>query len=579
MLFSFICYNDKGDAMKRGFTLIEMLATIVIIGIIALVAIPVVTNAVEDAKIGVAKRNIENLEDIINRKIAIDLLKGNIGEKSYVYSDGKSTSGDLDKAFKGKRPDEAIIHVNEDGKIEYAIYYEDTKTCAYKSYDSNEYTFKKNITDKNKCIGKLSINLLTNKQIISIDGLKNYTNSIVSVDFVDHTNVPEGVQTYDISLNKDGSIIGWLEPTDDSLYKLYIGSEGKIYTPTHFSIFFGMEALETVNFNNINTINATYMANLFGNCIKLKNIYNINNLDTSNVTRMDGMFEKCTDLVDLDLSNFNTSNVTNMARMFLKCSSLLDLDLSNFDTSNVTDMAFMFGDCSSLTNLNVSSFNTAKVTDMSYAFSDCSSLSNLNISNFNTSNVTNMSSMFSRMSSLETLILDNFDFSNYQDSYLLYNLFDRTLNESIINLSLENAKLPTNCDSLFYGVPKVKILNLKNVDTSAVTNMAYMFYFGANNELEELDLSSFNTSNVTEMNLLFAMGEMDNNNTLTPVNNALTTIKVGSNWSTNSVTSDTNMFYNCTHLVGGSGTVFDSNYINKTYAHVDGGQTNPGYLT
>ncbi len=61
MLFSFICYNDKGDAMKRGFTLIEMLATIVIIGIIALVAIPVVTNAVEDAKIGVAKRNIENL--------------------------------------------------------------------------------------------------------------------------------------------------------------------------------------------------------------------------------------------------------------------------------------------------------------------------------------------------------------------------------------------------------------------------------------------------------------------------------------------------------------------------------------
>lgn len=39
------------------------------------------------------------------------------------------------------------------------------------------------------------------------------------------------------------------------------------------------------------------------------------------------------------------------------------------------------------------------------------------------------------------------------------------------------------------------------------------------------------------------------------------------------------MFYNCTNLVGGAGTVYSSGHIDKAYAHVDGGPENPGYLT
>ena len=47
----------------------------------------------------------------------------------------------------------------------------------------------------------------------------------------------------------------------------------------------------------------------------------------------------------------------------------------------------------------------------------------------------------------------------------------------------------------------------------------------------------------------------------------------------NSVNSHTYMFTSCTSLVGGAGTTFNSNYTNKTYAHVDGGTSNPGYFT
>ena len=59
----------------------------------------------------------------------------------------------------------------------------------------------------------------------------------------------------------------------------------------------------------------------------------------------------------------------------------------------------------------------------------------------------------------------------------------------------------------------------------------------------------------------------------------LRTIYVGSGWSTAAVTNSVNMFNNCTSLVGGQGTTYDANHVDKTYAHIDGGPSNPGYFT
>ena len=40
-----------------------------------------------------------------------------------------------------------------------------------------------------------------------------------------------------------------------------------------------------------------------------------------------------------------------------------------------------------------------------------------------------------------------------------------------------------------------------------------------------------------------------------------------------------NMFYGCTSLVGSQGTAYDENFVDATRAHIDGGPSNPGYLT
>ena len=85
--------------------------------------------------------------------------------------------------------------------------------------------------------------------------------------------------------------------------------------------------------------------------------------------------------------------------------------------------------------------------------------------------------------------------------------------------------------------------------------------------LTVLDLSSFDTSNVIKMDEMF-------NDCI-----ALTTIYVSDKWTTAKVEDGNSMFDGCISLVGGKGTTYDKNHTDHTYAHIDGGDKNPGYLT
>ena len=58
----------------------------------------------------------------------------------------------------------------------------------------------------------------------------------------------------------------------------------------------------------------------------------------------------------------------------------------------------------------------------------------------------------------------------------------------------------------------------------------------------------------------------------------LTTILISSSFNANSVTNSTNMFYQCNSIIGGNGTTYDSNYVDKTYARLDVTGT-PGYFS
>lgn len=177
------------------------------------------------------------------------------------------------------------------------------------------------------------------------------------------------------------------------------------------------------------------------------------------------------------------------------------------------------------------------VTSMDRMFGNCFALTSVDLSGFNTANVQSMLELFSSCTSLASIKgIEDFDTSSV-----------------------------TNMGGLFMNT-KVSSLDLTRWNTDSVTNMTRMF--SGCSDLAVLDLSSFNTSAVTNM---YAMFDRDY---------ALKTIYVGNGWSVNSLSDPANsMFADCTSIIGGSGTVFDSEHIDAPYAHIDGGSNNPGYFT
>ena len=197
----------------------------------------------------------------------------------------------------------------------------------------------------------------------------------------------------------------------------------------------------------------------------------------------------------------------------------------------IISMAYMFSNSQAL-RIDLSNFNTSSVYNMEDMFLN-SKATSLDLSSFDASKVTLMNSMFSG-SQATALDLSNFDTSN---------VFD-------MNSMFANSQ--------------VKSLDLSSFDTSKVENMSGMF---DGSQATSLDLSSFNTSNVTLMSGMFYSATN------------LKTIYVSNKFNTDKVTSSTYMFYGCTKLIGGAGTKYNSSYVDKTYAHIDGGTSSPGYFT
>ena len=296
---------------------------------------------------------------------------------------------------------------------------------------------------------------------------------------------------------------------------------------TSMSYMFAYSQATTLDVSNFDTSNVTNMRSMFSN--SQATTLDVSNFDTSNVTYMNIMFGN-SQATTLDVSNFDTSNVTTMAQMF-ESSQATTLDVSNFDTSKVTSMGSMF-QLSQATTLDVSNFDTSNVTNMSWMFY-YSKATTLDVSNFDTSKVTNMGSMFVN-SKATTLDVSNFDTSK------------------VMNMGY------------MFSDSQATTLDVSNFDTSNVTRMGNMF---ENSKATTIDLSNFDTSKVTDMRQMF---DRSTN---------LKTIYVSNKFNIDKVTSSSNMFSGCTNLVGGAGTKYNSSYVDKTYARIDGGTSSPGYFT
>ena len=326
-------------------------------------------------------------------------------------------------------------------------------------------------------------------------------------------------------------------------------------------MFQSCSGLTSLNLSGWDTRNVEKMANMFDNCSSLTSL-NVGNWNTGKVTVMSKMFFNCSSLTSLDVSKFNTSNVTMMDYMFYKCSGLKSLDVSKFNTTNVKSMYFMFYECSGLKSLDVSGWDTRNVTNMAYMFNGCSGLKSLDVSRFNTTNVTTMFQMFDGCSSLTSLDVSGWDTEKVTT---MNGMFISCSGLTNLDVSGFNTTNVTDMFNMFNGCSGLTNLNVCGWDTSNVESMTYLFQ--SCNGLTSLDLSSFNTRSVTSMGAMFKGCSN------------LITIYVGDGWNTEKVSYSDGMFTNCSKLVGGKGTPYSSSHKDKEYARIDGGTTNPGYLT
>ena len=136
----------------------------------------------------------------------------------------------------------------------------------------------------------------------------------------------------------------------------------------------------------------------------------------------------------------------------------------------------------------------------------------------------------------------------------------------IKDISYLNTRDVTSMKDMFSRCSALSSLDLSGFRTANVTSMGGMF--NECTKLQTLDLSSFKMSKVKYMNSMFEGCELLNTIYVSP-----------EGWSMGPISNSSDMFTGCIMLVGGNGTVYDSNSVNHTYARIDGDQDNPGYFT
>lgn len=540
--------KSKPKKKRKGFTLVELLAVIVILGVIITIATMRVTQKVSKAKkdafllkanqvLSVAKHHeVENIDDL---------------ERTYIFPDDKTLS-------LKEYPDSGFLIRDSLGKYRIQIWDDNLKLCAVKDFDDDKITISNTINNKNKCI--------------SIDGEEVFEESdLASNEYqvIYHSNYPKGQAAYrqifkkdllttllDNQFTRDGySFVNWNTKPDGSgtsfnnkAYKSNITTQktGHLYaiwTPTRATLLkgdsFNSKIKTIANEKSMGTGTSDYL---------IKSISRVTDEPDESIKNSDHLvsasgtysayawfegdtgalkiwtnatllvlpanayrtFYALKELETIDLNGFSSSDTTSFRDFFaedIKLSSIVGLD--KLDTSNANYLETMFYGCSSITSLDLQTFNVEKVTTLENAFSNMTSLTSINITGWNLLNCSNFASMFYNDIGLETIDL-------------------RSLNGPKIS----------SLAQMFNGCSNLKTIYLNNFKPVKATNFFRTFK----------DCTS------------------------------LTTIYVHPDWDETLVNSNGDVFTNSTKIVGGSGTTFQG--ASSTYARIDDPTNNkPGHLT
>ena len=131
--------------MKKGFTLIELLAVILVLGIIALVAVPTIHNAIDEARMGTFKVTVSETAKVAEEYCQVQLIKNMVPQSQIIIANNRA---DVNLNMKGQLPNKGYINIDNNCGITLAV--SDIKYCAIKEEPEGEILIGKTVNNKCK---------------------------------------------------------------------------------------------------------------------------------------------------------------------------------------------------------------------------------------------------------------------------------------------------------------------------------------------------------------------------------------------------------------------------------------------
>ena len=124
--------------MKKGFTLIELLMIIVVLGVILVIASPILVNLNREATISTYKKSVEGIDRAA--RVYYDrnyLVEGSL-EVNPMFGSGLDVYDELE--LSGELPDEATVLIDRDGNVSIFAIFNNVGLC--KTGDEIEEVFE-----------------------------------------------------------------------------------------------------------------------------------------------------------------------------------------------------------------------------------------------------------------------------------------------------------------------------------------------------------------------------------------------------------------------------------------------------
>ena len=219
--------------MKKGFTLVELLAVIVVLAIISIITIPIIGNVIEESKKKSLEQSVNGLVESA-RYYSID----NDGTYEFLFDENKKgeTINGKKLSYNGSINAEGKLYLDQDGNISICVY--NDKYYAYKNYNSGIVIGNRSEDNcdigydviSNKYIAFLESEGMSSN-IYSKDEVNNLIDSVdskVTTNKNEITNIKSTIETLQNNLN-DYALQSSLNTTNSNLDRVssIVGSHTK----------------------------------------------------------------------------------------------------------------------------------------------------------------------------------------------------------------------------------------------------------------------------------------------------------------------------------------------------------------